>query len=244
MDLRNTFEQYGRVQTCIINKEKRHAFVKMVSRADAVAAKDGMERDRHPDSQLRVSNMSTISYRANALQTRWGVGFGPRECSDYTTGVSIIPIGKLTDADRKWMLSAEYGGTGGKAMEPFMVVEEPDIEIGAGVSSKAISRRMNTDQGPQGGRGGGGHKSGRDRDDDEPPSRWRNPRHGDKEDRRDNHNHRRDDDRFGAVSAPPSMPSVPRFGVDGFAGFPTLPNGMPMIPPGFFSGAGQQPDRR
>ena len=34
------------------------------------------------------------------------------------------------------MLTAEYGGTGGKQIEPGMVVEEPDIEIGAGVSSK------------------------------------------------------------------------------------------------------------
>lgn len=34
------------------------------------------------------------------------------------------------------MLSAEYGGTGGRAIEAGMVVEEPDIEIGAGVSSK------------------------------------------------------------------------------------------------------------
>lgn len=34
------------------------------------------------------------------------------------------------------MLTAEYGGTGGKAIEGGMVVEEPDIEIGAGVSSK------------------------------------------------------------------------------------------------------------
>ena len=34
------------------------------------------------------------------------------------------------------MLSAEYGGTGGKPIEPGIVVEEPDIEIGAGVSSK------------------------------------------------------------------------------------------------------------
>lgn len=34
------------------------------------------------------------------------------------------------------MLSAEYGGTGGKPIEPGLVVEEPDIEIGAGVSSK------------------------------------------------------------------------------------------------------------
>lgn len=69
-------------------------------------------------------------------QTRWGVGFGPRDCSDYQSGISCIPIERLTDADRKWMLSAEYGGTGGKSIEPYMVVEEPDIEIGAGVSSK------------------------------------------------------------------------------------------------------------
>ena len=34
------------------------------------------------------------------------------------------------------MLSAEYGGTGGTQIEPGIVVEEPDIEIGAGVSSK------------------------------------------------------------------------------------------------------------
>ena len=64
------------------------------------------------------------------------MGFGPRDCSDYQTGISVIPIERLTDADRKWMLTAEYGGTGGKQIEPGMVVEEPDIEIGAGVSSK------------------------------------------------------------------------------------------------------------
>jgi hypothetical protein len=34
------------------------------------------------------------------------------------------------------MLSAEYGGTGGKEIETGMVVEEPDIEIGSGPSSK------------------------------------------------------------------------------------------------------------
>ena len=73
------------------------------------------------------------------LQTRWGVGFGPRDCSDYNTGVSVIPISRLTDADRKWVLTAEYGGTGGVPLEEGMVIEEPDIEIGAGVSSKGES---------------------------------------------------------------------------------------------------------
>lgn len=66
------------------------------------------------------------------------MGFGPRDCSDYQTGISIIPIERLTDADRKWMLTAEYGGTGGKQIEGGLVVEEPDIEIGAGVSSKGM----------------------------------------------------------------------------------------------------------
>jgi protein NRD1 len=52
----------------------------------------------------------------------------------------VIPIERLTDADRKWMLTAEYGGTGGKPIQSGMVVEEPDIEIGAGVSSKGETR--------------------------------------------------------------------------------------------------------
>ncbi|KAI9796411.1 MAG: hypothetical protein M1833_006183 [Piccolia ochrophora] len=131
-DLKGVFSQFGNVQTCIVNVDRHHAFIKMVTRDEAVIAKEGMETHRSPNMQLR---------------TRWGVGFGPRDCSDYQTGISIIPIHRLTDADRKWMLTAEYGGSGGKPIEGGMVVEEPDIEIGAGVSSKAISRRMATDQG-------------------------------------------------------------------------------------------------
>lgn len=222
-ELRNIFEEYGRVQTCIVNKEKRHAFVKMISRADAVHAKEAMEKNRSPESQLR---------------TRWGVGFGPRDCSDYATGVSVIPINKLTDADRKWMLSAEYGGSGGQSIESGMVVEEPDIEIGQGVSSKAISRRMQTDKG-----GSNGPKSTRDREDDEGGQRFR----------RDNRDNRRDDnqrsgdrrDRDNAVSAPPSMPAVPPFSLAGLPlPLPTHPNGMPMFPPGFvFPGVTTQPQQ-
>ena len=36
------------------------------------------------------------------------------------------------------MVTAEYGGTGGAPIEGGMIVEEPDIEIGAGVSSKGM----------------------------------------------------------------------------------------------------------
>lgn len=107
----------------------------------------------------------------NTTQIGWAVGFGPTQFADYKEGTSEIPINVLTDADRKWMLNAEYGGTGGKQIESGMIVEEPDIEIGAGPSSKgiwdkmtykekmnshiksAISRRGGGQQG--GGRGGG-----------------------------------------------------------------------------------------
>ena len=121
------------------------------------------------------------------------------------------------------MLTAEYGGSGGKPIEAGMVVEEPDIEIGQGVSSKAISRRMQTDKG-----GNNGPKSHRDEEEERP--RGRGPR----DDRRDD---RRDDDRkdrFPQSSGPPSMPPIPPFGIPGFPfNLPTLPNGMPMLPPGF-----------
>jgi protein NRD1 len=147
-ELRSVFTRFGEVQTCIVNREKRHAFVKMTSRKDAETAKAAMEKSRGSDYQFR---------------TRWGVGFGPRDCSDFNngpdaTGTSIIPIHKLTEADCKWMLSAEFGGSGGKPIEHGLVVEEPDIEIGAGVSSKAISRRLQT------GKGGGPDGEADDRD--------------------------------------------------------------------------------
>ena len=132
-ELRAIFTRFGDVQTCIVNKEKRHAFVKMYTRADAEAAKNGMEHTRGTED--------------TGLRTRWGVGFGPRDCSDYNKGVSEIPIARLTEADRKWLLTAPWGGSGGRPIATGLVVEEPDIEIGAGVSSKAISRRMQTDRG-------------------------------------------------------------------------------------------------
>ncbi|KAF1844899.1 uncharacterized protein K460DRAFT_365844 [Cucurbitaria berberidis CBS 394.84] len=165
-EIRSIFARFGRVQTCIVNQDKRHAFVKMLTRPDAVAAKEGMDNLQDPTAQSK------------ARQTRWGVGFGPRDCSDYQTGISVIPISRLTDADRKWALNAEHGGTGGMPLEGGMVMEEPDIEIGAGVSSKAISRRVPTDA-PRGGRNGRGDFGGRGFDNAQPKFRKpaNDPRH-------------------------------------------------------------------
>lgn len=153
--LRLLFNKFGVVQTCVVNINKRHAFIKMISRQDAVSAREVIESFRSGEMQLR---------------TRWGVGFGPRDCSDYQTGISIIPIGRLTDADRKWLLTAEYGGTGGCPIQSGMVVEEPDIELSASISSKAISRRIAASTSGKRGRnsdrfrGGGGHGQRPDRD--------------------------------------------------------------------------------
>lgn len=201
-ELRNMFSRFAAVQTCIVNKEKRHAFVKMYTRKDAVCAKEAMEEGRSPDAQLR---------------TRWGVGFGPRDCSDYQTGISVIPIHKLTDADRKWMLTAPYGGSGGKPITAGMVVEEPDIEIGAGVSSKAISRRMQTDKG-----GSHGPKSTHHRDNDHHERNER--RHGRRGGGGRDHGPGRRDDKN-----PNNEPVVPPFGF----GISTDQRGMPVFPPGF-----------
>ncbi|KMU73939.1 hypothetical protein CISG_03917 [Coccidioides immitis RMSCC 3703] len=203
--LRTLFSRYGAVQTCIVNIDKRHAFVKMISRRDAVNAREGMEQYKSGDMQLR---------------TRWGVGFGPRDCSDYQTGISVIPIERLTEADRKWMLTAEYGGTGGKPIESGMVVEEPDIEIGAGVSSKAISRRMATDQG-----GKRGPQSSRPTHDQ---NRFRRPERGMDDGPANDRDRDRDNSSANNVAVPPA---VPGFGFQ----FP----GMPMFPPGFMLGGAQ-----
>ncbi|OKO89959.1 Protein NRD1 [Penicillium subrubescens] len=117
---------------------------KLVDREDAVSA------------QFRSGEMQ--------LRTRLGVGFGPRDCSDYQTGISVIPIERLTNVDRKWLLTAKYGGSGGRPIQSGMVVEEPDIEIGAGSSSKAISRRIAASTGGKRGRNSdcfGGGRGGR-----------------------------------------------------------------------------------
>lgn len=120
------------------------------------------------------------------------------------------------------MLTAEYGGSGGKPIESGMVVEEPDIEIGQGVSSKAISRRMQTDKG-----GNNGPKSSRERDEEESQQRHRRGGGGGNRDNRREDDRRDDKER---PQAPPSMPPVPAFGNP----FPfAFPNGMPIMPPGF-----------
>jgi protein NRD1 len=53
-EIRSIFARFGRVQTCIVNQDKRHAFVKMLTRPDAVAAKEGMDTLQDPVAQSKA----------------------------------------------------------------------------------------------------------------------------------------------------------------------------------------------
>ena len=151
------------------------------------------------------------------------------------------------------MLTAPFGGSGSRPIVTGICVEEPDIEIGAGVSSKAISRRMQTDksgnQGPRstkehdeppqqppqqarGGMmgGGGGDRGGRER--------WRGRGDGRRDtgrrEERMNEDNNRDRHRGGAGNNGAEEPVVLGFP----PGITMGPNGI-NFPPGFAFG-GQQ----
>jgi protein NRD1 len=65
-EIRNIFSRFGKVQTCIVNQDKRHAFVKMLTRPDAVAAKEGMDTIQDPAavSKARQVRMVLMVYTA------------------------------------------------------------------------------------------------------------------------------------------------------------------------------------
>ena len=125
--LAQVLRPFAEIQSVILNSERKHAFVKVYSRKEAEQIITSFNKDQ-----------------SLPLRTRWGVGFGPRECCNYQHGISIIPIERLTDADRNWVVNAQWGGTGGQPLASGMVIDEPDIEIGAGISSKAMSKKMPT----------------------------------------------------------------------------------------------------
>lgn len=56
-ELRPIFARFGRVQTCIVNPERRHAFVKMLTRAEAVTAKKGMDNVTDSEVTSRVRSV-------------------------------------------------------------------------------------------------------------------------------------------------------------------------------------------
>jgi protein NRD1 len=59
-EIRAIFSRFGRVQTCIVNQDKRHAFVKMLTRPDAVAAKEGMDNLQDPAAQSKARQVLLV----------------------------------------------------------------------------------------------------------------------------------------------------------------------------------------
>jgi protein NRD1 len=57
--LRGYFSQFGRVQSIIMNLEKRCAFLKMYTRDGAVQAREGMEAFSVEDTTIRVQTSLT-----------------------------------------------------------------------------------------------------------------------------------------------------------------------------------------
>lgn len=136
--LHSLFLRFGRVQT-FANFNNYRAVVKMRSHRDAVSALDG------------IASFSSFCLRG-IRSIRWGVGFGSRDYMDVSTGTSIIPIGHLADVERRWLLKAKHGGTRGLPIQSGMVIEEPDTDICAGVSSPAIIRFISAASGDSVGR--------------------------------------------------------------------------------------------
>lgn len=68
-EIRAIFSRFGRVQTCIVNQDKRHAFVKMLTRPDAIAAKEGMDNLQDPAAQSKARQVQLVSYHFLPLLT-------------------------------------------------------------------------------------------------------------------------------------------------------------------------------
>jgi protein NRD1 len=61
-EIRAIFNRFGRVQTCIVNQDKRHAFVKMLTRPDAVAAKEGMDSLQDPVALSKARQVNSLLF--------------------------------------------------------------------------------------------------------------------------------------------------------------------------------------
>jgi len=68
-EIRNIFSRFGKVQTCIVNGDKRHAFVKMLTRRDAVAAKDGMDVVQDPSTLSKARQVGDTRHRDVSFRT-------------------------------------------------------------------------------------------------------------------------------------------------------------------------------
>lgn len=145
-DLVNKLKPYGEIQTCFLNGKKGHGFVKAYSRAEA-------------ENIIKTFNILSAQ-DPHELRVRWALGFGPRAYFNFDTGISTIPLYVITDAEKEWAKTSEWGGTNGKDMISGLLFEEPDynpnevtkinnrrldFQDHANISNKPLSQRQATE---------------------------------------------------------------------------------------------------
>ncbi|TPX76154.1 hypothetical protein CcCBS67573_g02566 [Chytriomyces confervae] len=176
--LRAAFIQHAnvRVAGANINPNKLTGFVKTYTREEAVQAREIMNQVPVDGTLLRVS---------------WGCGFGPKEHFKYETGETAFPVNEMSEADKKAIGQARYGG--GRPIQGGLIIEEPDIsdEVYDGAGAGSGSSFGSAGRGRGGfhrGRGGssgdvdrryGDRKGGRRSDDDEHDDRRSSSRRSD-----------------------------------------------------------------
>ncbi|KAF9282999.1 hypothetical protein BGZ74_002042 [Mortierella antarctica] len=151
-DLEAIFAPKGQIATCMINQAKFNAFIKMADRAHAERCKAELDR---------------TSVQGEVMKVGWGCGFGPRDCFDYTSGTSVIPLDRLTDTDRRWLSNSVVGGFGPhEVIRGGVVIFEPNIEAVEPDGREALPRKSRGFGGTNAtgmGRGGGDVGRGRGR---------------------------------------------------------------------------------
>ncbi|KAF9983124.1 hypothetical protein BGZ65_002158, partial [Modicella reniformis] len=126
-ELEDIFSVKGKISTIMVNPAKFNAFIKMVDRAHAERCK--VELDR-------------ILVHGEVMKVGWGCGFGPRDCFDYTTGASVIPLDRLTDTDRRWLSNSVVGGFGPRErIRGGVIILEPNIEPVGPDGREALPRK-------------------------------------------------------------------------------------------------------
>ncbi|KAF9311092.1 hypothetical protein BG003_007797 [Podila horticola] len=126
-DLEAIFAPKGQIATCMINQVKFNAFIKMADRAQAERCKAELDR---------------TTVQGEVMKVGWGCGFGPRDCFDYTSGTSVIPLDRLTDTDRRWLSNSVVGGFGPhEVIRGGVVIFEPNIEVVEADGREALPRK-------------------------------------------------------------------------------------------------------
>jgi protein NRD1 len=63
----NFMNRYSRVQSCIVNHDKRHAFLKLITHQDAIAAKTSIEQLPEAEYRSLFERVSSLAHDTAAL---------------------------------------------------------------------------------------------------------------------------------------------------------------------------------